>query len=166
MAIDEILGVPSAMKRIVLFVVVAIAATFCRATPAAEPAKSLSSNPTETLRGFYHWYVTELIANRDPMSNRTALKGFATARLLNTLASMKRGPEGLNGDYFLDAQDFDNQWAKKISVTDVKIEGKNATAEVMLKGATADMNRRLKVNLLLESGTWKVDKVEGRDGGN
>jgi hypothetical protein len=33
----------------------------------------------------------------------------------------------------------------------------------MLKGATADMNRRLKLNLVLESGTWKVDKVQGRE---
>lgn len=153
------------MKRIVLLVVVIIAATLSRAT-AAEPAKALSSNPTETLRGFYYWYVKELIANRDPMSNRAALKSFATARLLNELGSMKRGPEGLNGDYFLDAQDFDDQWAKKISVSDVKINGKNASAEVMLKGKTADMNRRLKVDLVLEGGTWKVDKVAGRDGGD
>jgi hypothetical protein len=76
---------------------------------------------------------------------------------------MKRGPEGLDGDYFVAAQDFDNQWAKKISVSNVQINDKNATAEVMLKGATADMNRRLKVNLALEAGTWKVDKVQGRD---
>ena len=162
-ATARVLSVDSAMKRIVLLVVVIIAATFCRATEAAEPAKSLSSNPTEAIRGFYHWYVTELIANRDPMSNRAGLKDYATARLLKELGSMKRGPEGLNGDYFLDAQDFDNQWAKKISVSDVKVNDKNATAEVMLKGKTADMNRRLKVNLVLESGTWKVDKVQGRD---
>jgi Protein of unknown function (DUF3828) len=166
MAADNVLSVDSTMKRTVLLVVVAIAATFCRATQAAEPAKSLSSNPAETIRGFYHWYVTELIANRDPMSNRTELKHFATARLLNELGKMKRGPEGLNGDYFVDAQDFDNQWAKKISVSNVQINDKNASAEVMLKGATADMNRRLKVNLVLESGTWKVDKVQGRDSGD
>jgi hypothetical protein len=130
---------------------------------AAEPAKSLSSNPAETIRGFYHWYVTELIAGRDPMANRAELKHFATARLLNEIGKMKRGPEGLDGDYFVAAQDFDNQWAKKISVSNVQINDKNATAEVMLKGATADMNRRLKVNLALEAGTWKVDKVQGRD---
>lgn len=149
------------MKQIASFLVAFIAVTFCQTSSAAEPAKSLSSNPAETIRGFYHWYVTELIANRDPMSNRKELKQFATARLLNELGNMKRGPEGLNGDYFVDAQDFDNQWAKKISISNVQINDKNATAEVMLKGATADMNRRLKVNLVLESGTWKVDKVQG-----
>ena len=163
MATDRVLGVDSTMNRIVLLLVVIIAATFCRATQAAEPAKSLSSNPSETIRGFYHWYVTELIANRDPMSNPAALKNFATARLLKKLGSMKKGPEGLNGDYFTDAQDFDNQWAKKITVSNVRINDKNATAEVMLKGATPDMNRRLKVDLVLESGTWKVDKVQGRE---
>src|SRR3954467_4362665 len=142
------------MKRIASLLVAIIAVTLCHLTSAAVPAKSLSSNPAETIRGFYHWYVTELIANRDPMSNRAELKHFATARLLNELGKMKRGPEGLNGDYFVDAQDFDNQWAKKISVSDVKVNDKNATAEVMLKGATADMNRGLKLNLVLEAGTW------------
>ncbi|HKP04873.1 MAG TPA: DUF3828 domain-containing protein [Chthoniobacterales bacterium] len=151
------------MKPVASILVAIITLTFCHSVPAAEPAPALSSNPGETIRGFYHWYVTELIANRDPMSNRTELKHFATARLLNEIGKMKRGPEGLNGDYFVDAQDFDNQWAKKISISNVQISGKNATAEVMLKGATADMNRKLKVNLVLESGTWKVDKVQGRD---
>ena len=151
------------MKNIASVFVAIVAVTFSPSVSAAEPAKSLSSNPAETIRGFYHWYVTELIANRDPMSNRKELKSFATARLLNELGKMKRGPEGLNGDYFVDAQDFDNQWAKKISVSDVKINNKNATAEVMLKGATPDMNRRLKVDLVLEAGTWKVDKVQGRE---
>ncbi|MFZ1219906.1 MAG: DUF3828 domain-containing protein [Chthoniobacterales bacterium] len=151
------------MKQIASLFVAIIALTYCHSAPAAEPARSLSSNPAETIRGFYHWYVTELIANRDPMSNQKELKQFATARLLDEIGKMKRGPEGLNGDYFVDAQDFDNQWAKKISVSNVQINDKNATAEVMLKGATADMNRRLKVNLLLEGGTWKVDKVQGRE---
>jgi hypothetical protein len=154
------------MKRIASFLVAIIAVGFCYSIVAAEPAKSLSSNPAETIRGFYHWYVTELIANRDPMSNRAELKHFASARLLNELGKIKRGPEGLNGDYFVDAQDFDNQWAKKISVSNVQINDKNGSAEVMLKGATTNMNRRLKVDLVLESGTWKVDKVQGRDGGD
>ena len=149
------------MKQIASLLVAIIAVTLRHPAVGAEPANSLSSNPAETIRGFYHWYVTELIANRDPMANRKELKQFATARLLNELSKMKGGPEGLNGDYFVDAQDFDNQWAKKISVSNVKIDNKNATAEVMLKGATADMNRRLKVNLALEGGTWKVDKVQG-----
>jgi hypothetical protein len=151
------------MKQVASFLVAIITLMLCHSAFAAEPGKSLSSNPAETIRGFYHWYVTELIANHDPMSNRKELKQFATARLLNELGKMKRGPEGLDGDYFVDAQDFDNQWAKKISVSNVQLNGNNATAEVMLKGAKADMNRKLKVNLLLEAGTWKVDKVQSRD---
>src|ERR1043165_374123 len=112
------------MKPVASLLVAIIAVTLCHAASAAPPAKSLSSNPAETIRGFYHWYVTELIANRDPMSNRKELKQFATARLLNELSKMKRGPEGLDGDYFVDAQDFDNQWAKKITVSDLKINDK------------------------------------------
>src|SRR3954451_15435660 len=162
MAIDGFWALLSGMKQLAFLLVAVIALSVSRSSSAAEPAKSLSSNPAETIRSFYHWYVTELIANREPMSNRKELKQFATARLLDELGKMKRGPEGLDGDYFVDAQDFDNQWAKKISVSNVQINDKNATAEVMLKGATADMNRGLKLNLVLEAGTWKVDKVQGR----
>ena len=139
------------MKQIASLLVAIIGVTFCHAAPAAEPAKSLSSNPAETIRGFYHWYVTELIANRDPMSNRKELKQFATARLLNELGKMKRGPEGLNGDYFVDAQDFDNQWAKKISVSNIQLNGNNATAALggafvqLPKTATTEVNTMVSI---------------------
>jgi len=147
------------MKRIVLLLALLIAVA--TSLPAAEPAKSVKSDPTETIRGFYQWYVTALIANRDPMNNRAQLKRFATNRLLTEIARMKKGPDGLDGDYFVDAQDFDNEWASKITVSNVKISGNKATAEVLLKGATAGMNRQLKLDLVLESGAWKVDKVAG-----
>src|ERR1700741_3972204 len=113
MAMEEVLSVGRGMEQIASLLAAIITVACCHSASAAEPAKSLSSNPAETIRGFYHWYVTELIANRDPMSNGKELNHFATARLLDEIGKMKRGPEGLNGDYFVDAQDFDNQWAKK-----------------------------------------------------
>ncbi|MEY2564136.1 MAG: hypothetical protein QOH88_2329 [Verrucomicrobiota bacterium] len=128
--------------------------------PAVSAAET-SATPEAAITGFYRWYVAELIANHNPMENRNELKRFATARLLKELGKMKKGPEGLNGDYFVDAQDFDNQWAKNITVSDVKVSGATATAEVLLKGK--DMNRKLTVALAKEGTIWKVDKVTGRD---
>ncbi|PZR71162.1 MAG: hypothetical protein DLM73_16350 [Chthoniobacterales bacterium] len=151
------------MKRIATLLALVAALAICVAGNAAEPTKDPSSNPTETIRSFYRWYVTELIANRDPMNNRTELKRFATDRLLKQIDKMKKGPDGLDGDYFVAAQDFDNLWAKNITVSNVAIHGTKATADVLLEGATPDMRRRLKLNLLTEGGTWKVDKVQGTE---
>ena len=75
---------------------------------------------------------------------------------------MKKGPDGLDGDYFLDAQDFDNLWAKNITISDLKVSGRNATAEVRLTGK-GEMRRRLSVSLVSDGRAWKIDKVQGRE---
>jgi hypothetical protein len=90
------------------------------------------------------------------------MKRFATGRLLREIGKMKQGPDGLDGDYFLDAQDFDDLWAKNISVSDLKITGGNATAEVLLAGK-GEMRRRLKVYLVSDRASWKIDRAQGRE---
>ena len=96
------------------------------------------------------------------MENRKELKRFATERLLKEIDKMKKGPNGLDGDYFVDAQDFDDLWAKNITVSDLKVSGKNASAEVLLAGK-GEMRRKLKVNLVNDGAAWKIDKVQGRE---
>jgi hypothetical protein len=148
------------------FVLVALLAAIALGLPAqADPAKAPAATPEESIRSFYKWYVTALIANRDPMKQRTEMKRFATDRLLKEIDKTKKGPDGLNGDYFLDAQDFDDQWAKKISVSNVKIEDTKASAHVLLDGAEG-MRKKLVVQLVNDAGAWKIDKVQGRDGGD
>lgn len=152
------------MKRFAVFFALAAATALSLPAHAAEPAKTAGATPEESVRSFYTWYVTALVANRDPMKQRAEMKRFATDRLLKEIDKMKKGPEGLNGDYFLDAQDFDEQWAKKISVSNVKIEGAKATAHVLLDGPEG-MRKKLAVQLVNDAG-WKIDKVQGRDGGD
>jgi hypothetical protein len=106
--------------------------------------------------------VTSLVANRDPMKQRTEIRRYATERLLKELSKMKMGPDGLDGDYFTDAQDFDPLWAKNISITAVKTQGDKSSAQVLLNGSQG-MKKNLVVQLLKENGTWKVDKVQGRN---
>lgn len=147
------------MKLLVSVFTLVIALGFSSATRAAEPS---AANPSDAIHNFYRWYVTELIAKHKPMENRKELKRFATERLLKEIDRMKKGPDGLDGDYFVDAQDFDELWAKNITVSDVKISGTKASAEVLLAGK-GDMRRRLQVSLLKDGGAWKVDKVKGRE---
>ena len=150
------------MKSLASVFALVIALGFCSGVKAAEPSAAPDSNPSESIRSFYRWYVTELVANRNPMDNRKELRRFATERLLKEIDRMKKGPDGLDGDYFVDAQDFDDLWAKNSTVSEVKISGPKATAHVMLAGK-GEMRRRLRVSLVKDGSIWKVDKVKGQE---
>ena len=145
------------MKRIVALVAIAVALTVEQMS-AAESA----ATPEDCIRNFYRWYVTNLVANRDPMKQRGEIRRYATERLLKEIDKMVKGPDGLDGDYFVDAQDFDPLWAKNISISDVRTHGDKSTALVLLNGSKG-MRKKLFVQLAKEGGTWKVDKVQGRD---
>jgi hypothetical protein len=146
------------MKRIAAFISVAAVVLAAGQVRAAESA----ATPEDCIRNFYHWYVTNLVANRDPMKQRKEIRQYATERLLREIDKMVKGPDGLDGDYFVDAQDFDPLWAKNISISNVKTVGDKSSAQVLLNGSKG-MQKKLLVHLMKEGGFWKVDKVQGRD---
>ena len=145
------------MKRIVVLVSL-VAVIVASQSRAAETA----ATPEDCIRNFYHWYVTNLVANRDPMKQRKEIRQYATERLLREIDKMVMGPDGLDGDYFVDAQDFDPLWAKNISISNLQTHGDKSSAHVLLNGAKG-MQKKLLVHLVKEGSTWKVDKVQGRD---
>ena len=149
------------MKRIPVLLAFFLALAVSLPVLAAEN----TATPEDCIRNFYHWYVTNLVANRDPMKQRKEIRRFASERLLRQIEKMAKGPDGLDGDYFVDAQDFDPLWAKNITISDVQIRGDQSSAHVLLDGAKG-MRKKLVVHLVKESGTWKVDKVQGREGGD
>lgn len=143
------------MKQIVGLLSVA-AVIVVSQTGAAEPTGA----PEDCIRNFYRWYVTNLVANRDPMKQRNEIRRYATEHLLKEIDKMAKGPEGLDGDYFVDAQDFDPLWAKNISVSNVQVRGAKSVAHVALNGSKG-MRKKLIVHLVNQGGAWKVDKVQG-----
>lgn len=92
--------------------------------------------------------------------SRAELKRSVTARLLRQIEKARAG-DGLGADPFLDAQDFDDAWAKKIKVAPPVLSGQGAVAEVELKGPEMG-TQKLRVTLVEEKSGWKIDKVEGR----
>jgi len=125
-------------------------------------AAESAATSEDCIRNFYRWYVTTLVASRDPMQQRKEIRQYATERLLREIDKMVKGPDGLDGDYFVDAQDFDPLWAKNISISNLQTHGDKSSAHVLLNGAKG-MQKKLLVHLVKEGGTWKVDKVQGRD---
>ena len=153
------------MNRFVALLILFAAIASVLPIQAAEPARPAGATPEDCIRSFYNWYVGALVANRNPMERQTELRRFATNRLLKEIAKMKTGPDGLDGDYFVDAQDFDPLWAKNISISAVRTNGDKSDAHVLLNGSKG-MRKKLVVHLVKEGGVWKVDKVQGRDGGD
>lgn len=122
-----------------------------------------AATPEQVARNFYSWYVGALNRNMraDPLrKQRTTAKKYITARLYKEITDQMNTPEGVNVDYFLDAQDWDEDWARKITTTKVKQEGNDATVDVVLDGKQMP-NYRLQLTLKREAGAWKIDTVKG-----
>jgi Protein of unknown function (DUF3828) len=128
----------------------------------AQAAGPAPGSPEAVIQSFYKWYVHSLNQNSDPFEKqRPTLRKYVTQRLIAEIDKAIKGPDGLDGDYFLDAQDFDKDWEKNITVSSVLTTKTAATAQVTLNGA--EMTRKLKVTLKQEAGVWMIDKVAGLD---
>jgi len=147
--------------RALLLIGVLFVASIISATSAHAQEGSESGKPETVLREFYQWYVQSVAANRSPMTDeRAKLKRFATEGMLRRIDKLVKADE-LGADPFLHAQDVDKGWAKNIKVSDPKIAGDVATANVELKGPEMG-SHKLAVTLRQESGAWKVDKVDAK----
>jgi hypothetical protein len=128
----------------------------------AQAAAPAPGSPEAVIRSFYKWYVHALNQNLDPFAKqRTAMRRYVTDRLILEIDKVAKGPDGLDGDYFIDAQDWDKEWEKNIAVSSVVASKTSASALITLSGP--NMTRKLKVTLKQERGAWKIDKVEGLD---
>ena len=130
----------------------------------AEDAAADRTTPQETLRRFYAWYVPALAGGEDLLAagRRGELRRYVSGRFLGRIDRARRGPDGLDGDPFLDAQDFDPQWGKQIAVRVIETREERVEAEVTLTGKELGV-KRLHVILAREDGTWKLDHVGGRE---
>ena len=124
----------------------------------AAPLLAQERAPDAVVRDFYKWYVESLAANRDPFTaGRAELKRYATDRLLREIDKARKADD-VGADPFLDAQDFDDAWAKNVAVSKPTIKGDVATADVTLKGPEMGTHK-LRVTLKQENGTWKIDRA-------
>lgn len=148
--------VSGAMRWLVLVVLLFAS----RASLPAQDAPA-ADKPERVIQEFYSWYLQQLVADKDPFEEgRAKMEQYVSARLVGEIDSIRKSEDGLDADPFLAAQDFDDAWAKNITVTKPEVKGERATADVLLKGEEFSQNLRLA--LVLEKGTWKLDKVEGK----
>jgi hypothetical protein len=136
--------------------------------PGTSVQAQTSTTPEATVRRFYELYLQSLNKQEQPLEKRRAeLSKFVTRRLIKSYDRASKSDTGINVDFFIEAQDWDEAWEKNISVSKARIQGTRATVTVELKGGTLDANnktfdKKLKVALRKEGGVWKIDTVNGK----
>jgi hypothetical protein len=109
---------------------------------------------------FYKWYLHELVQNHDPLSkNPESLLPYVSPTLLRELKRIMQSPNGMEADYFLQAQDYLEDWPTRISISDTKVQSGIATTVVTL-GENPAAPYRLTVTLQQEAGGWKIRRVK------
>lgn len=124
-------------------------------------AIAAQSTPETTIKNFYSWYVREISKNKFPLAEQpTKMKQFITARCYNENKKAYDNNE-FDADYFISAQDFDERWATNVKISNVKINGNKATANVVLDGKSS-FDSKLKLKLIKEKSIWKIDVIESQ----
>jgi hypothetical protein len=108
--------------------------------------------PEVVIKGFYEWYIRSISQNIDPFKkDRGTLRKYVTLKLIREVEKTE-----LHADYFLQTQDWDDEWEKSVSVSKLEVKGPTATAIVTFN---AEGYPRVMVSLRQEGGIWKIDRV-------
>lgn len=118
-----------------------------------------TATPEQTVKKFYTWYMHELNTSKSEGPSKAKLRPYISARLARWMNTKEYAE--WDSDYFIDAQDWGKKWGENIAVSDVKVVGATATLRVTL--TDPELNRILDLKLLKEGGTWRIDRVKGKE---
>jgi hypothetical protein len=149
------------ISGICLVLGVGLGASANAAAPASTPSQiPVATTPELLLPSFYSWYLGKIEDGDAPVViDRKTLRRYVSSSRMKKLAEAYRSGS-LDIDYFTKAQDVMEDWQNHVTVTDVAIDSRRASAVVAL-GAAADW--RLKVFMIREQGRWRIDRVAGPD---
>ena len=117
-------------------------------------------SPEAKVEAFYKWYLSSLRQNREPLTQDEAtLKKYVTSALIDKIKKQMNSPDGLEADWFLQAQDYLDDWESNVSAAKAVIKGTEATTTVTL-GAKDDTKHKLRVRLKKILGDWKIAGVQ------
>ncbi|MDE1166454.1 MAG: DUF3828 domain-containing protein [Pseudomonas sp.] len=142
------------MKRLLSLVVVLAG---LHLTPAlADDAQT----PQQTTQAFYSWYLKRLSQDKVPLTDDVArMQTFAADSLLKSIDQQAKAEGGLEEDYFIKSQDYDETWLTHINVTEQSLKGVVAKENVVL-GTTQDNAQVLNVSLGKDKMGWRITSVE------
>lgn len=137
------------------------------AQPAASPAQAASSpaaaaqSPDVVVKEFYQWYLRSLKRNEDPFrQGLTTLRRYVSGELITELQRQRNSPDGMDADYFLQAQDWGEDWETNITVTGTEQRDAGASTVVALGPRESVLQQRLRVTLRRQAEGWQITAVE------
>lgn len=141
----------AAWMGLVLVLSCALAAPAVNAETTAEPEAKVGA--------FYKWYLHALAQNHEPLiDDKQTLAQYVSRSLIKELEKRFHSADGLDADYFIQAQDYLADWEDNVAIGRADIKGKTATMVVTL-GATQESKYRLGLTLIQENGLWKIRKI-------
>ena len=123
-----------------------LAAPDARAQPRMQsqpqsPSHSPQS-PQQAALHFYRWYMQSLVLGQVPLQQSPVqMSAYVDSKLANEL-KRRMSRKGLHADYFLQAQDFMEDWTTDIKAVPFPVRG-NLASVVVILGATPETKRML-----------------------
>lgn len=114
----------------------------------------------QTTQNFYAWYLKRLSDDKVPLDdNPQQMQQYVADSLIKSIDKQAKSEDGLDEDYFIKSQDYDDTWLTHIQVTETATKGATAQENVVL-GTTQDNSQVLKVTLGKDKDSWKITAVE------
>ena len=137
-------------------IVRALAVTALLILGAGMPAAFARSQPPEQAAlQFYRWYMQSLATSQDPLrASPVQMSAYVDQGLVKDL-KRRKGP---HADYFIQAQEYMEDWTTDIRAVRPTVQG-NVASVVVILGATAETKRILALTLTRSSGDWKISMV-------
>ncbi len=138
---------------------IALAAAFAFLIFTSANYAQSASAPEQAAKDFYKWYLHELNADRFPVSQQKPQMLKVISRRLGKWIYSKAYEE-YGADYFIDAQDWDENWENGIKTSKAAVKGNTATLKVIFFSKQENFgNYTLNVKMVKETGIWKIDRV-------
>lgn len=144
---------PKALRALVLGALIALAQCFL-----GSEALAKGQAPEEAAVQFYRWYMQSLAINQDPLrQSPVQMSAYVEKGLVNELKK-RMSRKGLHADYFIQAQEFMDDWTTDIRAVRPTVQG-NMASVVIILGATPETKRILALTLTRDEGDWKICMV-------
>jgi hypothetical protein len=139
------------------------------AAQTASPTAQASPSPVAqsldvVVREFYQWYLRSLKRDEDPFGQGlTTMRRYVSNDLITELQRQRNSPDGMEFDYFLQAQDWGEDWETNVSVTGTELRGTTATTVAALGPRESVLQQRLRVTLRQQADGWRITAVENTE---
>jgi hypothetical protein len=118
-----------------------------------------NKTPEGRVKNFYGWYLASINKQHDPAKNKTVMNSHLSQRFSRWFYS--KAGQNLDYDIFVNGQEWDEAWADRINIGDLKINRTTAVAKITLGSPPDEWVMKLQISLVSERGTWKIDRVKG-----